>query len=124
MGLSDAGGRWRTTGVRMSYGAFSVGANLFTGDPGLPDNRPHLNGIYVGDEAHDPNQFRLGAAYIGFGDSRIGWDSEMIRHILQNRFAHDIMTKGKSEWFKWMPSGYPGKPYGGTYILNKYSLWE
>jgi hypothetical protein len=48
-----------------------------------------------------------------------GRNSEKVRHIFQNRFAHDFMTGGETYWFNvldlkprwWWDFGYSG---GGT----------
>jgi hypothetical protein len=29
--------------------------------------------------------------------------SEKIRHVIQNRFAHDFLTKGEAKWFRQLP---------------------
>ena len=39
----------------------------------------------------------------GFGPIRIGRNSEQIRHVFQNRFAHDLLMGGESYWFKKLP---------------------
>ena len=33
----------------------------------------------------------------------IGRNSEQIRHVFQNRFAHDFLMGGKSYWFQKLP---------------------
>jgi hypothetical protein len=46
-------------------------------------------------------------------------NSENVRHVFQNRFAHDFMTGGETKWFRvldlqprwWWGFGYSG---GGT----------
>ena len=52
---------------------------------------------------------------------RFGRNSEMLRNLVQNKFAHDVMMGGKSPYFKVLnirPSNYFSV---GTY--NPYTLW-
>ena len=46
---------------------------------------------------------RAGVLSFGIGPIRIGRNSEGIRHVFQNRFAHDLLTGGKSLWFMQLP---------------------
>ncbi|MEZ4909037.1 MAG: polymorphic toxin type 23 domain-containing protein [Saprospiraceae bacterium] len=124
--IGDNGDRWRTAAMRFSYGRlWSAGFNLFTGDPGPPRNRSfsEINGINTYDGVN-ANDYRLGAAYIGYGNIRIGWNSESIRHVIQNRLAHDILTGGKSKHFERLYMRFPDRPYSGIFSINPYSLWE
>jgi RHS repeat-associated protein len=91
--IADGGDRFRTAGVRVAKGDFSVGLNLFTGDPGkLAKNREvkgenpdtKFRGTYI----ENSNRYRLGALYGGYQGYRAGWNSEGIRHVFQNQFAH------------------------------------
>ena len=123
--------------MRVSYGDISAGFTLFTVDPGPEGSRAdyveNIGGFdtYTGFGDYKPNQSGFGAAYVGFGGYRAGWNSEGIRHIIQNKFAHDFLrggfnfnTPGDSKHFKRMPSGYPGRFYGGFHSTNRFSLWE
>ena len=108
MNMHDNGDRNRSAAMKVQVGLFSMGFNLFTGDPGLdPDNRPYdnINGhdTYVPRNGTDPNKYRAGVGYVGFGPFRIGMSSEKIRHVIQNRFAHDFLTKGEAKWFEVLP---------------------
>ncbi|MCU0390516.1 MAG: hypothetical protein MUE81_05325 [Thermoflexibacter sp.] len=49
-----------------------------------------------------------GIISLGFGPLKIGWDSEGIRHSLQNLFAHDFLSGGNNGF------GYPWVPRTGT----------
>ncbi|HEB61515.1 MAG TPA: hypothetical protein ENI82_00030, partial [Bacteroidetes bacterium] len=128
MKISDGGDRWRTAAITASYGDLSVGFTLFTGDPGPSGNRPfrNINGhyTYVAENGSSPDQYRFGAAFIGYKNYRAGWNSEGIRHVIQNRVAHDILTGGSAKWFKRLDPVYPGRFYGGIFNNSKYSLWE
>jgi hypothetical protein len=102
---ADGGDRYRTSGVKLTVGPFPVGMNLFTGDPGLdPNNRPYrsINGheTYVSENGTSPNKYRAGVLYLQIGPIRIGRNTEGIRHLFQNRFAHDYLTGGDSKWFE------------------------
>ncbi len=48
---------------------------------------------------------------IGYRGVFGGWNSESIRHIGQNRIAHDILTRGSSKHFRMMPNA----PHQGFY---------
>ncbi len=126
--LNDKGDRFRTAALNISYKDISAGFTLFTGDPGPIRNREFENiggnDTYIAHGKYNPDQYRFGAAYVGYKNYRAGWNGEGIRHIIQNRVAHDIMTKGESKHFSRFSSGYPGSFYGGTHRLNKYSLWQ
>jgi hypothetical protein len=102
---SDNGDRWRSAAVGMNFGPLSINLNMFTGDPGLDgNNRPFeiINGheTYVDSEFGNPNKYRAGILSFGFGPFRFGRNSEQIRCVFQNRFAHDMLTGGKAKWFE------------------------
>ena len=130
--IADGGDRWRTTGFRVTIGDYSLGLNMFTGDPDGFDleskekYRPAalIDGkmTYIEKNGSKPNQYRLGALYIGYKGTRLGYTSETIRHIFQNRFAHDFIQKGAAKHFERL-SGHEGiySQYFG--IKNKYTTW-
>jgi hypothetical protein len=98
----DGGDRWRTAAVQMNFGPMSVNLNMFTGDPGLAKKDRiyemidgHLT--YTGGTA---DKYRAGVLSFGFGPVRIGRNSEQIRKVFQNQFAHDILTGGDAKWFR------------------------
>jgi RHS repeat-associated protein len=92
---ADGGDRYRSAAGRLNIGLFNVGFNLYTGDPGLRDDdrKPeYVDGqlTYVKNaNGDDPDEFRSGVLYFGFGGFRIGRNSETVRHRIQNEFAHD-----------------------------------
>ncbi len=102
---ADGGDRYRTAAARLKVGPFKAGINLFTGDPGLSgasretriiNGREHYVKNVNGD---DPDKYRAGVFYIGLGPFRVGKNSEKNRNLFQNKFAHDILTHGKSPYF-------------------------
>lgn len=103
---ADNGDRYRTAAALISVGGVDVGVNLFTGDPGLDgDDRifPEIEGretYIIGKKGDDPNKYRAGVFYIGYGPIRFGKNSEQNRHLFQNRIAHDIMMGGDSPYFQ------------------------
>ena len=116
---ADNGDRYRTAAAKIRIGIhFQIGVNLFTGDPGVdPASRrtfydPNVESTYYDEEnggretyttgAHgeNPNEYRAGVFYVGFGPLRIGGNSEQIRNTFQNRFAHDLLCKGDSPYFE------------------------
>lgn len=38
--------------------------------------------------------------YIGNGPIKVGRNSEKVRHEFQNKFAHDVIMRGDSPYFK------------------------
>jgi hypothetical protein len=121
---ADGGDRYRTAAVRINAGVFSIGLNMFTGDPGL-DNRAEdyrwIDGrwrrVYVESNGNNPNSHRAGVLYIGVGPFRFGRNSERIRHIFQNRLAHG----NKYPWFEVLPR--KRRWYWGFSTGTGNSLW-
>jgi RHS repeat-associated protein len=106
---ADNGDRYRSAAARMMIGPVTFGVSLFTGDPGYrhedrrtyadpeADNRKTYTINALGD---DPDRYRAGIAYVGIGPIRFGVNSEQVRHVFQNRFAHDFLCRGDSPYFK------------------------
>ncbi|MDR1897734.1 MAG: hypothetical protein LBR10_13180 [Prevotellaceae bacterium] len=119
------GDRWRTAAVQLYSGVLTTNLNMFTGDAG-PDrsadgNHKMINGhdTYIANNGYDPNKYRAGVLSFGIGPFRIGRNSEGIRKVFQNQFAHDLLTGGKSLWFEVLPIKsswyfYFGTGTGGT----------
>ena len=127
---ADGGDRYRSAAARLRIGVFSVGVNLFTGDPGVDheDRRtfsdPDANGretYTISANGDNPDEYRAGVLYVGLGPFKIGANSEQIRNFFQNRFAHDFLCRGDSPYFKVLDR--PGHTYFyfGTETGN--SLW-
>ena len=123
--MGDGGDRFRTASVHARYKDFSVGFNLFTGDPGLDEkHRVERNDIYVENElGNDPNKYRFGGFFVGYGQYRAGVNSERGRAAVQNGFHAILRTMG-SESYDFKQLDMPTSPYysvGQHY--NSYSLW-
>lgn len=123
--IADGGDRFRTTGVRVAKGDFSVGLNLFTGDPGLVfDDRTRKGANtetgFWGTYEEITKQHRLGAIYGGYKGYRAGWNNEGIRNVFQNNFAHG---KGYAHpLFEVLK--IKGTPYINYYKTgNRYTTW-
>ena len=125
---ADNGDRYRTAAARLRVAVVSVGVNIFTGDPGLDhDSRrtfedPAANGrdtYTISANGDDPDRYRAGLFYVGLGPFKVGANSEQIRNLFQNRFAHDFLCKKDTPYFKVLDrSGqayfYFGTETGGT----------
>lgn len=127
---SDNGDRYRSAAVKIRlFKLVEVGTNLFTGDPGAshldrnvyydPNNHEATYGI--GRNGENPDEFRAGVLYIGYGPFRIGQNGEKIRNCFQNRFAHDFLCQGDSPYFKMLDRVGQAYFYFGTGTGN--SLW-
>ena len=115
---ADNGDRYRSAAAKIRIGPyFQTGVNLFTGDPGAHGFRktyydPDVESKYYDQEAggrktytmgvngENPDEFRAGVFYVGYGPFRIGGNSEQIRNTFQNKFAHDFLCQGDSPYFK------------------------
>jgi hypothetical protein len=100
----DGGDRWRTAAVQMNFGPMSINLNMFTGDPGL-DWTDRQNAVEMIDghltyTGGTVDKYRAGVLSFGFGPVRIGRNSEQIRKIFQNQFAHDMLMGGSPKWFR------------------------
>jgi hypothetical protein len=98
------GDRYRTAAAQINIGPFGIGTNMITGDAG-PDkaaNAKFIDGhwTYTSDDEYDPNNYRMGTFYFRVGSFRFGRNSEKIRSVFQNQFAHDFLTGGKSLWYE------------------------
>jgi len=133
--VNEGSDKLRTNSVSIGWKDFSIGVNLFTGDPSTegepwPSTKPgYKDEVYYPNgycTAKTANDYRLGALYFGYQNYRIGTNSEWVRHYAQNIFAHD--------WFQrkvFHNSGQPGFlmldkvwNYYFNYGFNsKYTLW-
>ena len=122
----DGGDRWRSAALKIGYKEkMGIGFNLITGNPGYEDSengRPREiingHGTYTGEHSND---YRMGALFAYYGNYRVGVNAEPVRHVIQNRFAHDIMTGGHSKWFQVMNKTW--YPYFSYKTRNPYTLW-
>ena len=136
LGLGDKGDSYRTAAFNISIGDFSAGINLFTGyrdleyekKTGMSDQNgifPRVEGVTSwgrkyprGFVAEIGDKYRLGAAYIGWKNFRIGTDSEHVRHAIQDRFIHGLIKDGgfENQSWKW-------NPYFQVHTKNKFTSW-
>jgi RHS repeat-associated protein len=86
--------KFLTGQVKLRLGMAELGLTLFTGDPG--PNRASRNfdpetGEYLkGMNGEDPDEFRAGILYIGFGPIKLGINSEGIRDNTQNWLHRNV----------------------------------
>ena len=125
---ADNGDRYRSAAAKIRIGPyFQIGTNLFTGDPGASHNNrnvyyDHGRATYgTGRNGENPDKFRAGVLYIGWGPVRIGQNGEKIRNCFQNRFAHDFLCHGDSPYFKVLDRAGKAYFYFGTGTGN--TLW-
>lgn len=137
---ADGGDRYRSAAARIRIGPnFQIGVNLFTGDPGLDgkDRRttydPDVESPYYDEEkggretytlginGDNPDEYRAGVFYVGYGPIKVGGNSEQIRNRYQNQFAHDKICAGDSPYFKVLDRPGQFYFYFGTGTGN--SLW-
>lgn len=127
---ADGGDRYRSAAARFRIGVFSVGVNLFTGDPGVDHDirrtfeDPDANGretYTISANGDNPDEYRAGVFYVGLGPFKVGANSEQIRNFFQNKFAHDFLCRGDSPYFKVLDRPGHAYFYFGTETGN--SLW-
>lgn len=120
---------YRTATMRIGIGEFSVQTNLFTGksggDAGQPNNidkesgrlrKGEKLGIWNNPEA---DMYRLGALTIGYKGWRVGTNSEYVRDVVQNWFAHTIISPQPG--FRMLSKNW--LPYIQYQTRNPYTLW-
>jgi RHS repeat-associated protein len=118
------GDRYRTAAAQINVGPFGFGTNMITGDAGPMGNKQYdpINGkdTYIAHDGYNPNSHRMGTFYFKIGPFRFGRNSEGIRKVFQNQFAHDWLTGGQSKWFEVLnlkPRWYWGFGYSGGSTL-------
>ena len=98
----DKGDRYRTAHGEINFLGFRLGLSLFTGDPG-PEGQTEVerlggnygdsrNGTYKKNPYGDPDRYRSGVLYAGFGPINIGIDNESVRDFFQNKLVHDRIS--------------------------------
>jgi hypothetical protein len=98
------GDRYRIAVAQINIGPFGIGTNMITGDAG-PDRFNHWKEIeghrvYEAYDGYNPNSHRMGTFYFKIDTFRFGRNSEGIRKVFQNQFAHDFLSGGKSLWYE------------------------
>jgi hypothetical protein len=128
-GLIDGNDRWRTNAVSIAYRGVDVRLNQFTGDASNSEGVPmsgYSNKVWKGGDA---DMFRLGALSVGYKGQRVGWNSERIRHLFQNKFAHSehnilgFKVLHNQEYFRNLGGNGSIYSQSSTYS-NPYSLWS
>ncbi|MDR2907815.1 MAG: hypothetical protein LBU91_07500 [Bacteroidales bacterium] len=103
------GDRYRTASAKINFfGMWEIGTQMITGDGGFKDRDKegnyyvdaNGNKIYAPYDGYNPNSHRTGLFYFKAGPFSIGRNSEQIRHVFQNQFAHSFITGGKTKWFE------------------------
>jgi hypothetical protein len=122
--LADGGDRYRTYATVLSFKEYSLGLNMFTGDPGLNDEHrikdltKGPNGTYIKSGNNDPDKYRMGALYFGYKNYRIGANSEHIRNFVQNKMIHNPIN---SPHFAMIDRNWHF--YSGVYSQNPFTAW-
>ncbi len=126
--LGDGGDSYRTAAARLSYGDYYVGFQLFTGYREYDDVKYNEPGYPYG-KVNNPeiSKYNSGVLYVGYKNYRAGWNSDGIRHAIQNRAAHSPIKIGNwtiKEGQAWIPrQGGLNESYGSYTTTNPYTLW-
>lgn len=103
--LSDGNDSYRTAAAEVGVGNFSAGFKLFTGfrSDYSDDKKEMGKGTKTGNfntwmphgfVKEEGTPYRMGAAYVGYGQALIGVNSDRyVRHPIQNIFAHHTISK-------------------------------
>ncbi|REC49537.1 polymorphic toxin type 23 domain-containing protein [Chryseobacterium pennipullorum] len=146
IGLGDNNDSHRTAAMSLSIGSFRAGFNLFTGERNSstyeedPENKrkyqfdykemrkygkdDYLAGAYGEKYTHGlveetGPKYRLGAAYVGWGNYRVGVNSEWVRHAIQNVLAHRWISPQPA--FQMMSNSWG--PYLQYQTVNQFTSW-
>jgi RHS repeat-associated protein len=112
--------QYRTAAAQIGWGDWNLRLNMMTG-PGSDkaeikgQSSMYPYGYYEGSGVND---VRFGALSIGYGNFRIGVNSEGIRHFFQNQLIHNSIGQAG---FKVLDNNWYPYYYWGT--TNRYSLW-
>jgi hypothetical protein len=104
--LGNGNDSYRTAAVRIGWGEYGAGFNLFTGFRDDYDGDKEKKGlnwmgrfnermpnhfVNEGNPKYGNPRYRMGAAYLSYGENKIGIDSDRwIRHPIQDMFAHNM----------------------------------
>ena len=127
---SDASGGassdgYRTAAISAGWGDFSVETRLFTGyrDMGavkkdLPGQQTNEYGWVSNPEI---NQYRAGILSVGYKGYKIGINSDAVRDVIQNKFAHSFLTQQASIPRMQLSRGYYEykTPAAVPFVVNK-----
>lgn len=122
-GFSD---EYRTAAVSLSYGNVSIGTIIHTGK--ADEIREGSNSVrgeyYTGKNLH---KNLAGILYAGVRVNgkmiQVGWNSEGIRHVVQNKIAHDYLTYpiGGRPWIQKNESAHPASFYHRISPYNRFT---
>jgi RHS repeat-associated protein len=128
--FNDGKDRYRTAAASLNFGGYvDLKMNLFTGpasplevDYSQPNTYP--NGFYTG---KDSDKYRFGGLTLGsqrfaggvFSTLRLGVNSEDIRHVFQNQFAHGLIKP--QPYFKVLDRKW--KFSGGSFYGSSFTHW-
>lgn len=119
IGLGGGTDSYRTASVTLGFRDLTIGMLLFSG------HRDYRNEIrqegYPYKMVGNPeiNRYNAGILYAGYGDMRIGYNHDNIRHVFQNRFAHGVIQQQA-----WIPrKSWPNEPYFVKGVNNPYTNW-
>jgi RHS repeat-associated protein len=124
--FNDGKDRLRTNAVQIGWGDWNLRLLMMTGPGSGPHDAERIN---KSDLSKYPNGYyegggvdgiRFGALSIGYGNFRVGVNSEGIRHVFQNRFAHDAFFNRQAGYKVLDNNWYPYYYLGTT---NRYNLW-
>ena len=108
--------KFRTAAVKIDIGDINFGLYIFTGESknGYKEDKGP-NGTFK----EEGEKYRLGVLYLGYGNYRVGYNSERyIRGAIQNTF-HDWNNYPHFKVLNY----YPDQFYTGYYSQNPYTLW-
>jgi len=119
---------YRTASVTMGYRDFSIGMLLFTGhrDYNAVDYSDPVNYPYGKVSNPEIKDYNAGILYATYGNKRIGWNNDAIRHTFQNKFAHSPHKIGPINFLygqAWIPRQDTNQPYYVIGTNNPYTNW-
>ncbi|MFK8308351.1 polymorphic toxin type 23 domain-containing protein, partial [Capnocytophaga cynodegmi] len=125
---------YRTAAMRIGIGEFSIQTNLFTGKSGTDSSglkfedaiqNPELVDLTSGRKGlgiwrnKEADMYRLGALTVGYKGWRVGTNSEYVRDVVQNWFAHTIVSPQPG--FRMLSRDW--QQYYQYQTKNPYTLW-
>lgn len=130
LGLGDKNDSYRSAALNSSIGDFNFGFNLFTGERSRKDQESEDASIginykdrYGVNHKNAPvnevgTRYRLGALTIGYGNAKVGVDSEHVRHAIQNSVIHRFIDDNE-----FLSTSWDWKGYSQTKATNIFTSW-
>lgn len=136
--LSNNTDMYRTAAASVGIGGFDLQLNMFTGRSGNDTGKGRKNernsefvdldngrfkkdrrlGLWKNSEA---DAYRLGALSVGYKGYKVGVNSEYVRDVFQNWFAHKILSPQPG--FRMLSNNWNGYFQYNTPMINKATLW-